>query len=104
MAEPTPSGPEATVELVDASGDPPGVVPPGLVAHRVGQGLDRLVAGDAVAVEVEQGVELGEGEPTVATEDGEAGGAQRATPEEAMVGRQGAQRRARRRLSGRRPW
>jgi hypothetical protein len=74
MAEPAPAGPEATVELVDASGDPPRVVPAGLIAHGVGQGLDRLVAGDPVAVQVQQGVELGERESPVAPEDGEAGG------------------------------
>jgi hypothetical protein len=93
MAEPATTGPEPTVELIDASGDAPRAMASGLVAHRVGQDLDGLFAGDPVAVQVEQGVELGERQPPVASQDGEAGSAQGAAPEEAMVGGQRAQRR-----------
>jgi hypothetical protein len=54
MAEPAASRPEPGVDLVDTSVDAADVAPPRLVAHRVGQCLDGMGAGDAVAVEVEE--------------------------------------------------
>jgi hypothetical protein len=92
VAEAAPTRAKPGVELVDASFDAAAVVAAGLVAEGVGQGLDRLVAGDAVAVEVEQGVELAEREAAVATQDRQARGAQGAAPEHAVRSREGAER------------
>lgn len=47
-----------------------------LVAHRVGQDLDRVLTGDQVAVAVQPGVDLDEGQLAVAGEDDEAGASQ----------------------------
>lgn len=44
-----------------------------LVAHRVREGLDRFRAGDGVAVEVEERVQLVEAETPVAAEERKAG-------------------------------
>ena len=51
---------EVGLGFVDTTFDPPDVVAGDLVAHGVGQGLHRMGRVDLVAVEVEQGVELGE--------------------------------------------
>ncbi len=64
-----------------------------LVAHGVGQRLDRYGAVDPVAVQVQERVELGQAEPAMAVEDGYARRPQRPPPEVAMAGRQGSQGR-----------
>ena len=75
MPEAPAPGPEARIDLVDTTLDASRPVSPGLVAHRVGEELDGVVTGDAVAVEVEEGVELGQAEATVPPKEREARGA-----------------------------
>jgi len=65
--------PEALGDLVLASRGPHEAALAHLVAHRVGEGLDRFRAGDGVAVEVEERVQLVEAETPVAAEERKAG-------------------------------
>jgi hypothetical protein len=82
---------EVGPDPVHAPLDPLRVVPLDLVAHRVGQGLDRRRAVDAVAVPVEELVELSQWQRPVATEDAEARGSESATVEQIGVRRQRGQ-------------
>ncbi|HVN51308.1 MAG TPA: hypothetical protein VMT43_07745 [Acidimicrobiales bacterium] len=76
MAEPSSARAEASIDLVHTALDATRPAPFGLVPHGVGQELDRLVTGDAIAVEVEQRVELGQALATVPAEQRETGGTQ----------------------------
>jgi hypothetical protein len=80
------AGPEAIFDRVDAAFDPTGPPATNLVAHGVGEGLDRCRTGDAVAVDVEERLQLGQRERAVAAQDGQARRPQRAAPEEAVLG------------------
>jgi len=64
---------EARRQLVDAAPGTAETTLSQLVGHGVGQGLDRMVAGDDVAVEVKEGVELVEAQLAVAAEQGQTG-------------------------------
>lgn len=59
-----------------------------LVAHRVGEGLHGSGAADGVAVQVQQGVELVEAQPAIATQQREAGGAERSADQAGRLGLQ----------------
>lgn len=76
----------ALVELVHGAPHPPRSAGSDLVAQRVGQGLGRVVAGDGVAVVVEQGVQGAEAELAVAAEDGTGGAAERSARQGTGVG------------------
>lgn len=76
----------AGVDLVDGAPDPPGPAGADLVAHGVGQGLRGVVAGDGVAVVVEQGVERPEAEGAVTTQHGASGPAKGSTGHRPGVG------------------
>jgi hypothetical protein len=67
------------VEAVGAPIDPAGTVAVVLVAQGVGEGLDRMVVGDDVAVAVEPAVDLDEPQGAVPGEDLEAGVAEDGT-------------------------
>jgi hypothetical protein len=60
VTESTGTGAEVGIGLVDAAFDPADVMAPDLVAHGVGQGLHRVGRAELIAVEVEQGVKLGQ--------------------------------------------
>jgi hypothetical protein len=67
----TATGSEAAGQLI---GSPFGADEPALadfVAHRIGEGLDGVLAGDDIAVHVYQRVELVEAKAAVAPEEGE---------------------------------
>jgi hypothetical protein len=72
MAEAATPRPEARVDLVDAALDPARPPAPNLVAHGIREQLDGVLTGDAVAVEVQQRVELAQCEAAVSAQDGEA--------------------------------
>lgn len=72
---------------VDAAAHPDGTAGLHLVAHRVGQCLDAVVAGDLVAVVVEPGVQVREAQRAVALEDGQARSAQGSTRHGPGLGR-----------------
>jgi hypothetical protein len=55
-----------------------------LVGHRIGQTLDRLIARYPVAVQVQEGVQLAQGEPAMAGEDSEAGRSEPAAAHQLM--------------------
>ncbi|MGZ4681537.1 MAG: hypothetical protein ACXWCM_02930 [Acidimicrobiales bacterium] len=93
MAEPAPPGMEAGVGFVDAAFDAADSALGDLVAHGVGKCLDRRGRVDAVAVEVEQRMELGERLGTVAAKDGRARRSQLAATEVVVLGRKRPQRR-----------
>lgn len=76
-------------EGVDAALDASHSAEAHLVAHGVGEALHGHVADDAVAVAVQEGVEVAEGEGAVAAEDGPAGAAEAAAPEGCGVGDRG---------------
>ncbi len=76
---------EAGCQLVDTAGGTAQAAFSQLVGHGVGESFDGLVGGDDVPVEVEEGVQLIEAEPSVATEQGEAGRTKRATAEAVRV-------------------
>jgi hypothetical protein len=60
------------MDLIHPSSDPADMAFARLVSHGVGQGLDGSGAVDAVAIEVEEGVQLGQAQPAVAGQDGDA--------------------------------
>ena len=68
-------------EFVGASGDPEDSAAFDLVAHGIGERLDRRVARDEVAVVVEQGVEGAERQRPVAAEDRSAASTEVPAPE-----------------------
>jgi hypothetical protein len=80
---------EARIDLVDAALDASRPAALGLVAHRVGEGLDRRRRRDPVPVEVEQRMQVDEALRTVAVEDRHARGAKAPPDEESVFGREG---------------
>jgi len=93
IAESTAARVVAQVGLVHAAFDPPDPTLADLVPHGVGQCLDGVCRGDAVAVEVEQRVQLDERLSAVAAEDAHTGRSQHATPDVPVLGRERSQRR-----------
>jgi hypothetical protein len=85
VAEAAWAGLEARVPGIDAALHSHEVATPDLVAQRVGETLHRMVAGHAIAVEVQQRVQVGQAESTVAAEDGDASGAQVAPGDELVL-------------------
>ena len=63
--------PEGRSRGVDAASDPDGAALLDFVGHRIRQRLHRDLGWESVAVAVEQAVQLGEGQRTVALQDGE---------------------------------
>lgn len=89
---PTGSGPKPGIDAVDPSSDPPGAALGRLVPQGVAERLHRVRAGHAVAVHVEQIVQVAERQLAVAAEHGETGGAQPSTPERGGIGMHQGQR------------
>lgn len=91
---------EAGLQFVGAAfgADEPAFSP--LVAHGVGQSLDRVLAGDDVTVQVDECVQFVEAEAAISPEQGEAGRTQRPAGED---GRLVVQRRKRQLVVLRRP-
>jgi hypothetical protein len=91
MAESAPTRSEPRIDLIDGPHHPSEPSPAHLVGHGVSQGLDRGRAGNAVAVEVQKGVQLGQGKGTVTIEDRYARRSKLTPPQEAVLGGQGSQ-------------
>ena len=86
MAEAVAARSKAWVHRVDPAPHPLGAPPADLIGHGVGQGLDGDRTGDCIAVEVQQGVQLGQGLGAMTDQNGDAGRAQATTPEVAVFG------------------
>jgi len=83
---------ELRIRLVDAALDATDVLVGDLVSHGVGQRLHGSAGVDAVAVEVQERVELGEALGAVAAQDGDARRSERSSAQVAMLGRQRPER------------
>jgi hypothetical protein len=80
-------GSKVRVDPIDPALDPFGPLPCNLVTHGIGKRLDRRRAVDAVAVPVEELVELPEGQSAVTGEDGQTGRAESTAVEKVGIGR-----------------
>jgi len=81
--------PEARVDLVDAALDAARPLAADLVAHGIGEQLDGVVAGDPVAVQVQQRMQLAQRQAAVTPQDGETRGPKGSAPEVPVLARQG---------------
>jgi hypothetical protein len=80
------------IGCVDASPGSPGPLVAHLVSEGIGEALRRLAAPDAGAVEVDEGVQLHQGELSVAFEDGDGDGAETGAVEDGRVLEDGRER------------
>jgi hypothetical protein len=80
MAEAVAARTKPRVHRVDPALHPMGAPPSDLIGHGVGQRLDGDRTGDRVAVEMQEGMQLGQGLGAMTDQNGDAGRAQAATP------------------------
>jgi len=92
VAESASARSEPGVDFVDAPLWAAGAGPADLVGHRVGESLHRGGGPDAVAVEMQKRVKIGERERTVPPEDRDTGRSEGGPPEPAGVGAQRSER------------